>query len=78
MPNPRMMAAGLIKAWESFGATIDKITTDTIYVTVPAESDQLDAHGTPMAGKHLAKRFQANIDALTGGRKYTIKFKTRR
>lgn len=75
MSYAELLAKGTLKAWASLGVEIVKWTDDALYITVPRESDQLDAHGVPMAGRHLATQIQRNLDMLTHGRKYTVKFK---
>lgn len=66
--------AGALKGMESFGLRLVRVTSTTIYVTVPKTSDQVDVNGIPMAGEHLAKRCKVLIDALTGGN-FAIKYK---
>lgn len=77
MTESQMLREGIVRGINSFGATIDKVENGCVYITVPAESDQLDADGIPMCGNHLAKRVKRLIVAYCGD-KYKVLYREKK
>ena len=71
----KLMAKGMLKAWEDMGVQIQKWTKDNIvYITVPkvAKTYPNEPYTT---GEQLAERLQKTMDCIFGKRTITFKYK---
>lgn len=74
--NLNTLSKVMLTTWYSFGAEIDDAIGATLYLSVPRDSDHVDAHGNTMAGAFLAKRIQDTFREM-GATEIIVKYKIR-
>jgi hypothetical protein len=71
LENSRLMAKGILGAFEKIGVKIDKMENDTIFLSIPKiVHDKIDTNG-----EDVAKRIQELFTDSSGNKKLVIKYK---